>query len=111
MILIAQYITSILFVEKHKKNSFAGLTKKFKNSVFNFGLSKIISKGKTRDMAVNSNGRKTNNLECLDPYFSNNPPIEINVKSNAVPIDTVYFVLDELATVVKPDSHLTVLSL
>ena len=87
------------------------LEKNWKNSVFNFGLRRIISKGKTTDIAVNSSGRRINNLESLDPYFSKNPPIEINVKSKADPRDTVYVLLIEIASLVEKGSSLANFSL
>ena len=48
-----------------------------------------MSSGKITDNAVNSDGKRINNLECLGPYFSNVPPIKSKEKSNADPNDTV----------------------
>ena len=87
--LTVQTITSILLVEKHLKHFFTGCAKKFKKSFFNFVLPRIMSSGKITDNAVNSDGKRINNLECLGPYFSNVPPIKSNENSNADPNDTV----------------------
>ena len=84
-----QTITSILLVEKHLKHFFTGCATNWKKSFFNFVLPRIMSSGKITDKAVNSDGKRINNLECLDPYFSNVPPIKVNENSKADPKDTV----------------------
>ena len=62
------------------------------------------------DIAVTWNGKKTNNLVCLVPYFWRNPPTKINVKINADPIETVYFLLEELFAVVELDWSMSIFS-
>ena len=62
------------------------------------------------DIAVIWNGNKTNNRVRLVPYFWRNPPTKINVKINADPIETVYFLLEELFAVVELDWSMSIFS-